>query len=231
MKTENQAVLAAKSRARSLEKFLKKQGVTLPYAKHLEAVANMDGYKSWEALEGSLSLVVTEIAVPAAPAAELLTPSVRAKTFSDDYRFEVSFDAAAWFAQASDDEITGLKSIGWAGDEASDAVALHFESSNSDIADMLDYCRASQTGRMRDGVGFECKVDGDEALDWLKWHRPELHAIMLCRENGVSLVQAEEPEIKGMWDWLSEDGDVCAQSFATEGLAALDAVNTLSLTF
>lgn len=222
MKTENQAVAAAKSRARSLSKFMKKQGVALPYAKYLEAVANQEGYKSWEALEGTLSKQM----VVAAPVA-LLTPSIQAMAHSDDYVHVIDFDAAAWFAQSTDRQIIALYGCDWSDDEPADVVALHFEACNQGIEAMLDYCRATQN--LRNSVGFECSVDEAEAMAWLQVHRPELWAILICRDNDVSLRQADEPEIKGMWDWLSAEGCAGARSFDTEGLAALDAVQTLAL--
>lgn len=37
-----------------------------------------------------------------------------------------------------------------------------------------------------------------------------------CKANGVRVVQATEPEVLGMWDWLDESGNACDQSFPTK---------------
>ena len=157
----------------------------------------------------------------------MLNPSVQAEVHNDSQTTKVEFDAAPWFAQASDKEILDLAGIGWRGDYASDAVALHFESSDDDIADLLNFCRA--TMNTRDPQGFECSVDEDQALAWLKQHRVGVWAQLLCKENDVRLVEAQEEEVRGMWDWLDDQGNACECSFATIEEAALNAVKALKL--
>ncbi|MCR1345351.1 hypothetical protein NRY68_05955 [Acidithiobacillus ferrooxidans] len=57
-----------------------------------------------------------------------------------------------------------------------------------------------------------------------------LDPLALCQRNGVRLVQAQEPEIVGMWDWISEDGNAaCETSFPSLVEAAKDAVKSLGL--
>ncbi|ACK80781.1 hypothetical protein AFE_1311 [Acidithiobacillus ferrooxidans ATCC 23270] len=57
-----------------------------------------------------------------------------------------------------------------------------------------------------------------------------LDPIELCHHNGVSLVQVQEPEIAGMWDWISGDGkNACDMSFSSMIEAARDAVKVLGL--
>lgn len=51
----------------------------------------------------------------------------------------------------------------------------------------------------------------------------------LCDEGGVRLVQAEEPEVFGRWDWLDDDSNASDMSFETKEEAMLDAVATLGL--
>lgn len=100
----------------------------------------------------------------------LLTPSVQAEVHTDDQHLKVEFDATRWFAQASVQEIMDLQAISWRGDYAADAVAEYYESTNSEIADLLKYCRSSRNNR-GDIIGFECSVDETEAMEWLKQHR------------------------------------------------------------
>lgn len=157
----------------------------------------------------------------------LLSPSVKAKAHDDAYVNEVEFDAAPWFAQASDAEIIALRDIEWRGDEQADRVAIFFKDSSPGIADIMTFCHA--TIRAARPVGFECAVDEDTAMTWLKQHRPGLWAIFVCDDEGIDLIQAEEPEIKGMWDWLGPNGNACEHSFDTQEEAALNAVALLGL--
>lgn len=156
-------------------------------------------------------------------------PRIRiyAEVHDDAHLTKVEFDAALWFAQATDSQIARLHDIGWTGDEPSDVVAEFFESRNKDIEDMFDFCRA--TKNTRNQIGFECSVDEDSAMDWLKQHRPGLWAVFLCQDNEVRLVEAQEEEIAGMWDWLDNEGNACDHSFDTIGEAALNAVHVLGL--
>lgn len=164
---------------------------------------------------------------PTAVDEKLLTPEVSAEVHNDSHSTQVKFDAAAWFAQADEAKIIALHGIGWTGDSASDAVAQFFEDRNEDIADLFNFCRATQL--TREPQGFECSVDEDDAMAWLKQHRPGLWARLLCQDNDVRLVEAEEEEIRGMWDWLDDQGNACDCSFATIEEAALNAVEVLEL--
>lgn len=98
--------------------------------------------------------------------------AVQAETHSDDYRFEINFDAEPWFQQASDEEIINLLACGFRGDYPADAVALYFEDSNLLIRNMLAYCLSTKD--LRQSVGFECVVDPEDAMRWVKTQRPAL---------------------------------------------------------
>lgn len=102
-------------------------------------------------------------------------PEVAASVHSDDRLYEAHFNAGMWLSRASDGEIRALHEIGFRGDYAADAVAEYFERTNPEIAAVFEYCRRSQAGG-REGVGFECVVDEEKAMEWLKAHRPNLHA-------------------------------------------------------
>lgn len=138
----------------------------------------------------------------------------------------LEFDAGPWFAQASDEDIRELREIGWRGDYAADEVALFFEDTNSDIANLVGFCQGTQGSD--NPIGFECAVDGDEAMNWLKFNKTQLWAKFLCQDNNVDLVEATEEEIRGRWDWLCGN-DACDMSFETEGEAAINAVLVLGL--
>ena len=51
----------------------------------------------------------------------------------------------------------------------------------------------------------------------------------LCEANGVRIVEAQEDEIRGMWDWLDSVGNACDQSFNTEREAMVNAILELDL--
>jgi hypothetical protein len=101
---------------------------------------------------------------------------IRAETHSDDRRIEIAFDATAWFEQATDAEIVALADAGWGGDYEADAVAEHFEQTAT--KGLFDYLAIAQPMPNGDTVGFECHVEEDQALAWLKAVRPSLHATL-----------------------------------------------------
>ena len=156
-------------------------------------------------------------------------PRIRiAAEVHDDALFKrVDFDAAPWFTQATDADILALQQAGWSGDNMADEVAYYFDGHNKEIVDLFALCRATQS--TSNPQGFECSVDKDSAKVWLKQHRKGLWARLLCDENAVRLVEAQEEEIRGRWDWLDDNGNASETSFETIGDAALNAVETLSL--
>jgi len=149
-----------------------------------------------------------------------------AEVHSDDRIVEVEFDASAWFKQASDKEILALADIEWGGNYEADNVASFYEAT-PDVAEMFDYVHLLNSRSIT--MGFECNVDESSAMTWLKTNKQDIWAQILCATNGVRLVEAQEDEIKGMWDWLDDAGNACDCSFDTMALAALDAVHVLKL--
>jgi hypothetical protein len=104
-----------------------------------------------------------------------MTPEheIPAEVHTDDYHYEVAFDALPWFEQASDQEIIALARCGWGGDYEADEVAEFCADHNAQVARLFDYL--SHGPRMgRDSVGFECRVDNNAALVWIKTNRPAL---------------------------------------------------------
>lgn len=99
---------------------------------------------------------------------------IRAECHSDDHVVEVAFDATIWFEQASDKEILDLAAVEWGGDYPADDVAIWMADRNGDIARMFTYLEMV-AGR-RNSPGFECHIDGMDAMGWLGEHRPHLVA-------------------------------------------------------
>lgn len=152
---------------------------------------------------------------------------IPADVISDDHHFKARFNANPWFIQASDEDILRLYRTGWGRSEVGDAIVHFCERRNPDIGDVMDYTQLRS--KTNEPVGFECVVDPESAMAWLKAHRPTMHATILCAEEGVELLQAQQPEIAGRWDWIADHGQCSDTSFETQGEAALDAVRVLHL--
>ena len=103
----------------------------------------------------------------------LFSPVVNANLHSDDRLMEVSFKANDYFESASDEMLLELAASGWGGCEESDAVARDAESAgNVSVCAIMDYVRSTRD--RRNAVGFECYVNEDEAMRWIRQHRPWL---------------------------------------------------------
>lgn len=95
---------------------------------------------------------------------------IKAEIHSDDRKIEVEFDAAAFFKQASDDELQKLADCGFRGDYPADDVG-HFEAGrNSEVQRVFDYLEITRD------QGFEVVVDSDDASAWLRANRPAITA-------------------------------------------------------
>lgn len=102
---------------------------------------------------------------------------IKAKAHSDDYNIEVEFDATNWFLIASDTEIIELMNCGWGGDEVADEIARVLAASNEELSKLFDYLDIIFNDRSKkDLCGFECNVDKESALIWLRQNRPNLAA-------------------------------------------------------
>lgn len=159
--------------------------------------------------------------------ASMLTPSIDAEAHDDGHQITASFDAAAWFAQASEEDLWKLYSCGWARDYAADAVAEFYEERDDGVKKMFELVRISQN--TRNPVGFECCVESDQAMAWLEIHRKPLWARILCDQHGVTLSQSQDEGSLGRWDWLTDTNEGSEISFDTKDEAALNAVETLGL--
>jgi hypothetical protein len=111
---------------------------------------------------------------PASPAAQPAPAFViPAEVHSDDHAAEAAFDAAPWFAQASETEIADLAACEWRGDYPADEVAIWTaeNTENDEINAVFAYIAIR---RKVESIGFECSVDEDAARAWLAANRPAL---------------------------------------------------------
>lgn len=90
---------------------------------------------------------------------------IAARCYSDDHVAEAAFDARPWFKKASDEDIIELAKCEWGGDYPADSVAQWCRSVGN-VQRMFDYVAA------RKDIGYECCVESESAIEWLKEHRP-----------------------------------------------------------
>lgn len=152
---------------------------------------------------------------------------VRAEAHSDDQICQSKFFANQWLASASAEEIKSLAREEWGRSQEADAVALSAQD-NHTVGRLFEYLQICNAGESKT-TGFECTVNPADALAWLRRHRFGLWAQLICEEHEVRIVEAHEPEVQGMFDWLDSKGNACAISFVSADEAALNAVGCLEL--
>jgi hypothetical protein len=152
---------------------------------------------------------------------------IRAEAHSDDGVFAGNFLAEAWFIAASSEMIKSLAEEGWGRCQEADEVARSARETPG-VGRMFDYLQARNAGGSPT-IGFECTVNAEDALAWLRRQRHGLWAQIVCEENGIRIVEAQEPEIEGLFDWLDDHGNACEMSLVSEDEAAVDAISKLGL--
>jgi hypothetical protein len=104
---------------------------------------------------------------------------IRAEVHSDDRCIEVEFDATEWFKKAKGRDILRLAQCGWGGDYPADEVAIRQAEKNGEIAHMFRYLEdISDDPAKKDQSGFECHVNPDDAMTWIRKHKAGLVAIV-----------------------------------------------------
>jgi hypothetical protein len=87
---------------------------------------------------------------------------------------EIPFDAQEWFEQASDREIMELVEIDWGGEPEADRIARFMCRFNTWLESVLRHLGPSWYKQQEAHTCYECHVDEDSALDWLRMRRPSL---------------------------------------------------------
>jgi len=97
---------------------------------------------------------------------------IPARAKSDDHIYDIPFDAEKWFAQANDKEVRDLAECGWGGDYPADEVAMFMAGHDDQLPDLFKYLeKIANIKSKKDVSGFECHVDEDKAMEWLKHHK------------------------------------------------------------
>lgn len=111
---------------------------------------------------------------------------IRAKMYPDNFDFEVDFDAEPWFIQALDRDILRVArcdrsylapywagtDLMWGGDYSSDSVAEFAADYNDDVSKMFTLINLRNS--FKNDCGFECYINANDALNWIKENRPHL---------------------------------------------------------
>ena len=100
--------------------------------------------------------------------------TVQARATTDDHKVDVTFDATPWLRQATEAALLALAGCGFGGDYPADEVAHQSVTLLGDagLAKLFAYLEIVNQFPVREAVGFECRVDEDQARAWLKRHRP-----------------------------------------------------------
>lgn len=223
-----------KALAKAMNASLKRAGHTVPHTAVLNALACAMDKRNWNTLK-AIADATSCTQTPAQPIAaknDLATMGrkVFAEVHTDDRVAQVHFDARGYLAQATDQEIASIVFVGFRNAEPMDRIAEweRDRAKNADVQDLFAYLGVVGKNPASE-VGFECRVNATQMLEWLAEHRTQTLAHALCEFHGVGLVQAEEEEIKGMWDWMGPNGTNSDGACETEDEAAMDAYVKLGL--
>jgi hypothetical protein len=102
---------------------------------------------------------------------------ILAEAHTDDHQHAAVFNAAPFFMQASDYTIRVIAEEGWGGHESADHVAEYLNGKDPAVTKMFVGKHAGPK------QGFECNIDVDSALGWLKAHRPDLSRDLACQSD------------------------------------------------
>ena len=230
-----EATTEVKGIARALGKALAGMGYPVPHSVVLQAVSRSAGQGPWQAHRSRLTVKEngsSGVVKPEAPVEA--TPQIPAQFWTDDRAYELDFDAGLWILQAEESELLSLLACGFGRDYPADAVA-YWTAENGVAPDreslgsaFLYLDASNRAPGKRDRLGFEVEVSAEPFVAWLQKSRPAVLALYVCDQYGVRLTEAQEDEVRGMWDWHTAS-EGCEHSFATRNEAAVNAAACLGL--
>jgi hypothetical protein len=103
---------------------------------------------------------------------------ITAECHSDDFAVECQFNATRFFEKVKGHDIIALAECGWGGDYPADEVAMYAAGYDKQVSDMFKYIEI-RNKNSKEKIGFECHVDENPAMTWLKNNRPRIHAKIL----------------------------------------------------
>ena len=157
------------------------ESMLLTVTRFLAVLADKD-----EKLEQQFKDYLREQVAAEASEAERMDFVIPAEAHSDDRVFEVPFDAQEWFKQAADEEILRLAESGWSGDYPADSVAHFMAERHPPLAKLFEYLEHIATlPSKKDLRGFECSVDDEAAMTWLRQFKTELATKIKADDQGA----------------------------------------------
>lgn len=220
-----------KAVAKAIGSNLKAKHHAVPHSVLLHSVSAALGEMNWHQLKAKLSGETESAAdmLAAVPVIEIRGPSIAADFYTDDRAVAFNFDAAAWASHADSEALKALCDCGFGGDYPSDAIADWMAAQGDEaFINGFRYLDARNSAS-RQTTGFEVHVNKKDFGEWLLANEPAVLAQYLCDYFEISLVEAEEEEIRGRWDWLDDEGNASECSLETMGAAARDAMERLNL--
>lgn len=122
---------------------------------------------------------------------------IRAEAHSDDFAVEVEFNALQWFEQASQQDILALCECEWGGDYPADRVAEFMAEHDTMLESMFEHIFVYNESH-KDHIGYECHVNSEDALRWLKDRMPDLALGMVVALPEYDQIRDE------LLDWYRE---------------------------
>lgn len=160
----------------------------------------------------SVSAQITNV-TPLTAKQEDSEPVIAAALTTDDHVFEATFDALAYFEQASIENLRALVDCGFGGDYPADEVAEFFQGKNAEVDAVFDYvARISDLPSKKDVSGFECYIDENHAVDWLKKNRPAALSSLPEDDWRIHLCKGDQVY------WKDPDGDISSGYYRIAGI-------------
>lgn len=171
--------------------------------------------------------VLTEFTVKAqAPVADPLLPEVTGMAYDDPSFEAITFNAATWLAQASNEEIKNLVQTGFHKTAAVMAIAEFVGLRNQELGQLLASAKAGAASES--SLGPVACLDSTQVMQWVQAHRAGLWPEMLCIQHGVRL-GSEQVETGDFWYWSLPDLSFKSQYLTSQEAAIGDAIRTLGL--
>lgn len=155
---------------------------------------------------------------------------VKAKFWTDDYVYELDFDAQPFLAHASDTLLLQLLEEDLSTSDAADEAALYMRDFAKDpsFVEAFEYLEAIHRSPMKNPPGFEVRLDTRDAVNWLYANKPVICARYLCKRCGVTVFRGNTGPTAGKWGWTTSE-DCIDASLNSEEAAYLDAMESLKL--
>jgi hypothetical protein len=104
---------------------------------------------------------------------------IKARCFTDDGAFDVTFDATPWFKRASASGIFAAAKENWSGGYGCDRIAMDLPKKPANLKKLFQYVDLLKDSPK--STGFECYVNAGDVLIWMHKNRPRIHKALLLK--------------------------------------------------